>query len=138
MFGGVVGDLFYNYCGRSFWLKKIWIYVCGLMMGVLFVVIGILDFYYLFIMVGFIIVMVVFYEVGNGVNFVFVLYVYFYVNGILFGFIGVGGNLGGVVFVIIFCFMDGGSNYVKVFWIIGVCYIVLNLVVCWILLILKG
>ncbi|KAK4646840.1 hypothetical protein QC761_213570 [Podospora bellae-mahoneyi] len=136
--GGVVGDLLYNYCGRSLWLKKIWIHVCGLMTGALLIVIGILDPHHLPTMVGLIIVMAVFHEAGNGANFALVPHVYPYANGILSGLTGAGGNLGGVVFAIIFRFMDGGSNYAKAFWIIGVCHIVLNLAVCWIPPIPKG
>lgn len=141
--GGVVGDVFYNKVGYNFWYKKVWIIVCGVLIGVFLIVIGKVDLFEdngmgIGIMVGFIFVMVIFYEVGNGVNFVFVFYVYFFVNGIVFGLIGVVGNFGGVVFVIIFCFMYGGIDFVMGFWVIGIMYIGLNLVVCWILLLFKG
>ncbi|KAK4200879.1 putative nitrate transporter [Triangularia verruculosa] len=118
--GGVMGDLLYNYCGKSLWLKKIWIHVCGLLTGALLTVIGMLDSHHLPTMVGLIVVMAVFHEAGNGANFALVPHVYPYANGILSGLTGAGGNLGGVVFAVIFRFMDGGTNYAKAFWVIGV------------------
>ncbi|KAK4186170.1 putative nitrate transporter [Podospora australis] len=136
--GGVVGDLLYNYFGRSLWLKKIWIHVCGLLTGALLIVIGMLDPHHLPTMVGLIILMAVFHEAGNGANFALVPHVYPFANGVLSGLTGAGGNLGGVIFAIIFRFMEGGTNYAKAFWIIGVIHIALNLAVCWIPPIPKG
>lgn len=89
-------------------------------------------------MFGLVVVMVVFLEVGNGVNFSLVLYVYLFVNGILLGLMGVGGNLGGVVFVVVFRFMDGGKGYVRGFWVIGVVNFGIVLGVSWIRLLLRG
>jgi NNP family nitrate/nitrite transporter-like MFS transporter len=136
--GGVVGDLLYNFFGRSLWLKKIWIHVCGLLTGALLIVIGVLDPHDLPTMVGLIVAMAIFHEAGNGANFALVPHVYPYANGVLSGLTGAGGNLGGVVFAIIFRFMDKGTNYAKGFWVIGIIHIVLNLAVCWIPPIPKG
>ena len=130
--GGVVGDLLYNNFGRSLWLKKIWIHVCGFLTGILLIVIGVLDPHNLATMVGLIVIMAVFHEAGNGANFALVPHVYPFANGILSGLTGAGGNLGGVVFAIIFRFMDGGTNYAKAFWVIGIVHVALNLAVCWI------
>jgi len=71
-------------------------------------------------------------EAGNGANFALVPHVHPSANGILSGVTGAGGNLGGVVFAIIFRFMDSGKGYDKGLWIIGVVTIALNLAVCWI------
>lgn len=136
--GGVVGDLVYNFFGRSLWLKKAWIHVCGLLTGVLLIVIGVLDPHHLGTMVGLVVLMAVFHEAGNGANFALLPHVYPYANGVLSGLTGAGGNLGGVVFAIIFRFMDGGTNYAKGFWVIGIIHIVLNVAVCWIPPIPKG
>ncbi|KAK3986762.1 putative nitrate transporter [Cladorrhinum sp. PSN332] len=136
--GGVVGDLLYNHFGRSLWLKKIWIHVCGLLTGALLIIIGMLDSHHLPTMIGLIILMAVFHEAGNGANFALVPHVYPYANGILSGLTGAGGNLGGVIFAIIFRFMGGGTDYAKGFWVIGIMHIVLNLAVCWIPPIPKG
>ena len=136
--GGVVGDVVYKFFGKSLWLKKAWIHVCGLLTGLLLIVIGVLDPHDLGTMIGLIVLMAVFHEAGNGANFALLPHVYPYANGVLSGLTGAGGNLGGVVFAIIFRFMDNGTNYAKGFWVIGVIHIVLNLAVCWIPPIPKG
>jgi len=136
--GGVVGDVLYNNFGRSLWLKKIWIHVCGVLTGVFLILIGRLDPHHLPTMIGLVSLMAVFHEAGNGANFALVPHVYPYANGILSGLTGAGGNLGGVIFAIIFRFMDDGTNYAKGFWIIGVVHIAVNLAVCWIPPIPKG
>ena len=56
--------------------------------------------------------------------------------GIVSGVTGATGNLGGIVFSIIFRY--NGTNYGKVFWIIGVMTIAINLAVSWIRPIPKG
>ncbi|KAK3369925.1 major facilitator superfamily domain-containing protein [Podospora didyma] len=136
--GGVVGDLLYNNFGRSLWLKKAWIHVCGLLTGALLILIGFLDPHHLPTMVGLIVLMAVFHEAGNGANFALVPHVYPYANGILSGLTGAGGNLGGVIFAVVFRYMDGGTNYAKGFWVIGIIHIALNLAVCWIPPLPKG
>ena len=136
--GGVVGDLLYNRFGRSLWLKKIWIHVCGLLTGALLIIIGKLDSHHLPTMIGLVILMAVFHEAGNGANFALVPHVYPHANGILSGLTGAGGNLGGVIFAVIFRFMGSGSDYAKGLWIIGIIHIVLNVAVCWIPPIPKG
>lgn len=136
--GGAVSDVLYNVSGGNLWLKKAWIHVCGLATGLLLIVIGVLDPHQLGTMVGLVVVMAVFHEAGNGANFALLPHVYPYANGVLSGLTGAGGNLGGVVFAVIFRFMDGGTNYAKAFWVIGVCHVVLNLAVCWVSPIPKG
>ena len=56
--------------------------------------------------------------------------------GIISGVTGASGNLGGIVFAIIFRY--NGKQYGKVVWIIGVMTIAINLAVCWIRPIPKG
>jgi NNP family nitrate/nitrite transporter-like MFS transporter len=124
--GGVVSDLLYNYCGRSLWLKKLWIVSCGVLAGVFLIVTGRLDPHGEGAMFGLVAVAGVFLQAGNGANFSLVPHVHPFANGILSGLTGAGGNFGGVVFSVIFRFMDGGTNYAKGFWVIGV----VNLVVC--------
>ncbi|KAL1844193.1 hypothetical protein VTJ49DRAFT_3849 [Mycothermus thermophilus] len=136
--GGVVGDLVYRAFGKNLWWKKGWIHVCGLLTGALLVVIGVTDPHNLGVMVGLVVVMAVFHEAGNGANFALIPHVYPHANGLLSGVTGAGGNLGGVVFAIIFRFMDGGKNYAKGFWVTGVMHIALNLLVCWVPPIPKG
>lgn len=56
--------------------------------------------------------------------------------GIVSGVTGAAGNLGGIIFAIIFRF--NGSNYGRVFWIIGIITIAMNLSLSWIRPIPKG
>jgi len=46
--------------------------------------------------------------------------------------------LGGVVFAVVFRFMDGGTNYAKGFWVIGVINLVVAVGVSWIPPLPKG
>lgn len=56
--------------------------------------------------------------------------------GIISGITGASGNLGGIIFAIIFRY--NGKQYGKVFWIIGVMTMAINLAVSWIRPIPKG
>jgi NNP family nitrate/nitrite transporter-like MFS transporter len=141
--GGVIADLVYNMSGRNLWTKKAWITICGLLSGALLIVVGQVnpseangrD---IGIMVGVITVAAFFIEAGNGANFALVPHVHPSANGVLSGVTGGGGNLGGVIFAIIFRFVDGGSGYATACWIIGAIHIGLNLAVCWIPPLPKG
>ncbi|TQN75382.1 Nitrate transporter, partial [Colletotrichum shisoi] len=64
---------------------------------------------------------------GNGANFGLIPHVHGHANGIVSGVTGAGGNFGGIIFAIIFRFMDNGNNYAKGFWIIGCIHIAVNL-----------
>lgn len=56
--------------------------------------------------------------------------------GILSGLVGASGNLGGVIFAIIFRY--NGTHYARTFWIMGIIVIVLNLAFVWVRPIPKG
>lgn len=136
--GGVVSDVLYNAFGRSLWLKKGWITVCGLVTGVLLILIGRLDPHETHTMFGLVALMAIFLEAGNGANFSLVPHVHPYANGVLSGLTGAGGNMGGVIFAVIFRFMDHGSNYAKGFWVIGCIHVAVSLAVSWIPPLPKG
>ncbi|KAK2591132.1 hypothetical protein QQS21_011170 [Conoideocrella luteorostrata] len=141
--GGVVADLLYNNFNRNLWMKKGWITTCGVLSGALLVVIGQVNpsetnGRNIGAMVGLVTVAAIFVEAGNGANFALVPHVHPSANGILSGVTGGGGNLGGVVFAIIFRFIDHGHGYNTAFWVIGVIHIALNLAVCWIPPLPKG
>jgi len=72
----------------------------------------------------------IFTEAGNGANFSVVPHVHPNRNGIVSGLTGAFGNLGGIVFNLVFRFE--GTNYHKAYWIIGVISLLLPLCVCWI------
>lgn len=57
-------------------------------------------------------------------------------TGILSGIVGASGNLGGIIFAIIFRYH--GTNYAQVFWIMGIIVIALNLAFTWVRPIPKG
>ena len=75
-------------------------------------------------------------QAGNGANFGLVPHVHPHANGIISGFTGAAGNLGGVIFAILFRFH--GTHYDQAFWILGIITIGLNLVFAWVNPIPKG
>lgn len=130
--GGVVSDLLYKYVSKNLWVKKGWILTCGIITGILLIIIGRLDPHDESTMFGLIALMAIFLEAGNGANFSLVPHVHPFANGILSGLTGAGGNLGGVIFAVIFRFMDSGTNYAKAFWVIGCIHVGVNVAVSWI------
>lgn len=134
--GGFIGDLLYKWTGHNLWAKKFWIHFVGVMSGVFLIVIGQLDSKNLDTMIGLVALMAIFLEAGNGANFALVPHVHPHANGILSGLVGASGNLGGIIFAIIFRY--NGANYARVFWIMGIIVIALNLAFVWVRPIPKG
>lgn len=133
--GGVVSDFVYGKT-HSTWAKKLLIHSYGLITGMFLIIIGVLDSKHQAAMFGLIAGLAFFLEGGNGTNFSLVPHVHPYANGIVSGFTGACGNFGGIVFAIIFRY--NGTNYGKVFWIMGVIGISMNLALSWIRPIPKG
>ncbi|ORY11924.1 nitrate transporter-like protein [Clohesyomyces aquaticus] len=134
--GGFIGDLIYKFTNGSLWAKKFWIHFVGIAAGIFLIIIGQLNPKKLDEMVGLIAVMAIFLEAGNGANFALVPHVHPHANGILSGLVGASGNLGGVIFAIIFRYNK--TDYSRVFWIIGIIAIGLNLAFIWVRPIPKG
>lgn len=130
--GGAVSDLMYNLGGRNLWLKKGWVTACGLLSGAVLLLVGRLDPRDQPTMYGLVALAGIFLQAGNGANFSLVPHVHPFANGIVSGITGAGGNLGGVVFAVIFRFTGAGTDYAKAFWVIGVIHIAVNLAVSWI------
>lgn len=130
--GGILADALYNHSGHNLWLKKGWMHLCGITTGVLLIIIGKTNSKDLNTFNGLIALMAIFLEAGNGANFALVPHVHPYANGIVSGFTGGIGNLGGVIFAIIFRYMDNGKDYAKAFWIIGCIHVGINVLVSWI------
>lgn len=80
--------------------------------------------------------MAFFLESGNGINYALVPHVHPHANGIISGITGASGNLGGIVFAIVFRYNQNDTH--KAFWIIGVMTIALNAAVAWIRPVPKG
>lgn len=136
--GGIIADALYNYSGHSVWLKKGWLHLCGVLTGILLIIIGKVDPGNLDTFNGLIALMAIFLEAGNGANFALVPHIHPHANGIVSGFTGGIGNLGGVIFAIIFRFMDNGKDYAKAFWVIGCIHVGINVLTSWIPPIPKG
>jgi NNP family nitrate/nitrite transporter-like MFS transporter len=133
--GGMVSDAVYRRT-KSVWHKKIWLHTLAMICGAFQIAIGLVDSKSKSTMFGLIAGMALFLEAGNGANFALVPHVHPFANGIISGVTGASGNLGGIVFAIIFRYQ--GKDYGKTFWVIGVMTIVLNLLVCWVKPIPKG
>lgn len=133
--GGIFADIIYNKTG-SVWSKKIWLHVLGVLTGGFLLAIGLVDSRDQSTMFGLIAGMAFFMEASNGANFALVPHVSPQANGVVSGVTGAAGNLGGIIFAIIFRYNPG--NYGRAIWIIGVMTIGINLAVCWIKPIPKG
>jgi NNP family nitrate/nitrite transporter-like MFS transporter len=128
--GGVVGDVAYHYTHGSVWAKKILLHAYGVGTGVMLLVIGLVDPGEIGSMVALVAVGLAFFLAGaNGLTFSLVPHVHPSANGVVSGFTGACGNLGGIVFAVIFRY---GSGYATSIWIIGAVVIGINVAVCWI------
>ncbi|KAF9446724.1 putative high affinity nitrate transporter protein 2 [Macrolepiota fuliginosa MF-IS2] len=127
-FGGYFGDVLYRSFGTKG--KKIWTLLCGLIMGITLLVGG---FYLqrhrvpgtaeLTILMGVFSISAIFSELGNGANFALVPHCNSYNNGVMSGLVGACGNLGGVIFSLVFRFQSQAG---KAFWIMGVICLAIN------------
>ncbi|CAG8971023.1 hypothetical protein HYALB_00005260 [Hymenoscyphus albidus] len=133
--GGLVADIIYKYT-HSVWAKKLWIVFCGVTMGCFELAIGLTNSHQEATMFGLVAGLAIFMDASNGANFAVVPHVHPFANGILSGIVGASGNLGGIIFAIIFRY--NGSHYGRVIWIIGAISIGVNLSVSWIRPVPKG
>lgn len=139
--GGAVADLLYK-STNSLWAKKHWITVCGILGGVALVVVGRVDYVHQPTMFGLVALAAIFLEAGNGANFALVPHVHPFANGIVSGLTGAAGNLGGILFSVVFRFVtrvnddvprnSPMADYDAAFWIIGVVHIGVFMAVSWI------
>ena len=130
--GGLLSDAAYRATGGSRWAKKALVHAHGVLMGVALVLVGVLDprGTRQAEMFGLVALAAFFVQSGNGLNFALVPHVRPYANGIVSGFTGAGGNLGGVVFAVVFRY--NGTDYARSFWIIGVIGVAVNVALCWV------
>jgi MFS transporter, NNP family, nitrate/nitrite transporter len=98
--------------------------------GIVLTVIGLIPNIEMHPLIAAVAVSAIFTDAGNGANFAVVPHVHPSNNGIVAGLTGASGNLGGIVFALIFRF--NGVNYHKSYWIIGVISMGLSLFVSWI------
>lgn len=127
--GGFFGDLIYRSTG-TVWSKKLLLAFFGLAMGAFQLAIGFSNPMSQSTMFGLMGGLAFFLEACNGANFAVVPHVHPYANGVVSGVVGGFGNLGGIVFAIIFRY--NGSDYGRSMWIIGVISLAANVAVSWI------
>lgn len=127
--GGIVSDSIYKKTS-SLWSKKILLHTLSILCGVFQLAIGFTNSHNEHTMFGLIAGMAFFLEASNGANFSLVPHVHPFANGIISGVTGASGNLGGIVFAIIFRYQ--GKDYGRGIWVIGIMTVVINLLVCWI------
>ncbi|KAF9480636.1 putative high affinity nitrate transporter [Pholiota conissans] len=128
-FGGYLGDVVYRRYGTKG--KKAWTLLSGLIMGISLLAGG---FYLqshrlpneaqLPILMGVFSISAIFSELGNGANFSLVPHCNAYNNGVMSGIVGSFGNLGGVIFALVFRFVPQVG---KPFWIMGAISIAINI-----------
>ncbi|TEB28698.1 nitrate transporter [Coprinellus micaceus] len=130
-FGGYVGDVVYRRWGTQG--KKWWTIACGLIMGVSTIAGG---FYIaghktgnlpdLAVVMGVFAVAAIFSELGNGANFALVPHCNAYNNGVMSGIVGASGNVGGILFALIFRMQPARG---KAWWIMGVVCTAINVAI---------
>jgi MFS transporter, NNP family, nitrate/nitrite transporter len=128
--GGAVADYVYKRT-HSLWAKKILLHSYCALAGVFLIATGLTDRHNdLGWMVGLLCIGFAFFDEGaNGLNFALVPHVHPYANGIVSGVTGACGNLGGIIFAIVYRY---GGDYHKATWIIGVIMVALQVLTFWI------
>lgn len=122
--GGYISDVLYRYKGVT--VKKWWLTFLGIMNGIFLIWIGFAKFkiYSLLVaMTG----LAIFMEATNGAIFGLVPAVHPKFNGIVSGVDGASGNIGGILFNLVFRFL--GTDYHKALWIIGIFCLGSNLII---------
>lgn len=136
---GLMSDFLYRRTG-TVWAKKAWLHSLSIIAGAFLVATGVTDSHNKSTMFGLVAGCAFFIEGANGANYALVPHVHPHANGIVSGVTGATGNLGGIIFAIIFRFDVTGkvTHYGRSFWIIGVITMGINLAVSWIRPVPKG
>jgi NNP family nitrate/nitrite transporter-like MFS transporter len=122
--GGILSDLIYHKTNVNY--KKYWMIFLGVGEGICFLVIGFNPNLPVYGLIGVMTVLAVFMEAGNGANFALVPHLNPSRNGLVSGMVGATGNLGGIIFGLVFRFTDGMFNSM---WICGIIILVFHLVI---------
>ena len=100
--GGIVSDFAYRRAG-GVWGKKVLLHFYATMTGIFMVIIGVTNSHQKGTLIGLVSGGLAFFlEGANGLNYSLVPHVHPHANGIVSGVVGAAGNLGGIVFAIIF------------------------------------
>ncbi|KAJ9201626.1 hypothetical protein DTO164E3_3519 [Paecilomyces variotii] len=133
--GGYISDLIYR-STNNVWGKKMWLTFLGVIMGAFQLAIGLTNPRSQSAMFGLSAGLAFFLEACNGANFALVPHVHPYANGIVSGIVGATGNLGGIIFAIIFRY--NGVQYGRSIWIIGAISIGIFVTLSWVRPVPKG
>lgn len=125
--GGYISDVLYLRF-QTTKAKKFWLLTCGFIEGVFLLWMGLVPDLSIAGLIVAVTVMAFFMEAGNGANFSLVPHINPTHTGIVSGSTGAFGNLGGVLFSLVFRFTTSGTEtlYLKGFWIIGICCMGVN------------
>ncbi|KAL1969381.1 hypothetical protein VTN77DRAFT_9574 [Rasamsonia byssochlamydoides] len=115
--GGYISDVIYRQT-QSVWAKKMWLTFLGVATGAFLLAIGFDNPSSESTMFGLSVGLAFFLEAANGANFSVVPHVHPFANGIVSGLVGASGNLGGIIFAIVFRY--NGVYYGRSSWIMGV------------------
>ena len=126
--GGLASDYLYRRAGV--WGKKYLLHTLAVLTGVFEIAIGVTNSHTKSTMMGLVAGLAFFLEGSNGATFSLVPHVHPHANGVVSGVTGATGNLGGIIFAIIFRYL--GVEYGRTVWIIGVITVGVNVAVCWI------
>ncbi|KAL1303308.1 hypothetical protein AAFC00_006713 [Neodothiora populina] len=140
--GGIVSDFAYRRFG-GVWAKKVLLHVYVTMTGVFMIIIGVTNPHSSAALIGLVSGGLAFFlEGANGLNYSLVPHVHPHANGIVSGVVGAAGNLGGIVFAIVFRYSvetqivkgkaTSVSLYGQAFYIIGAIVLGLNLLFAWV------
>ncbi|KAL4880876.1 major facilitator superfamily domain-containing protein [Aspergillus karnatakaensis] len=127
--GGFLADVLYRHT-KTPWSKKILLSFLGVVMGAFMLAMGLSDPKSEATMFGLTAGLAFFLEACNGAIFALVPHVHPYANGIVSGMVGGFGNLGGIIFAVIFRYSH--HDYARGIWILGVISIAANLAVAWV------
>ncbi|KAL2824913.1 major facilitator superfamily domain-containing protein [Aspergillus cavernicola] len=127
--GGFLADILYHYT-KTTWSKKLLLSFLAVIMSAFMIAIGLSDPKSEATMFGLVAGLAFFLESCNGVVFALVPHVHPFANGIVSGMVGGFGNIGGIIFAVIFRYSH--HDYARGIWILGVISMVASLAVAWI------
>lgn len=127
--GGLISDMLYRRT-HSLWAKKALLVFTGICFSAFLLAIGLSAPGTQSTMFGLVAGCAIFAEAANGANFSIVPHVYPESNGVVSGLVGCFGNIGGVIFSIIFRY--NGKDYSRSIWIMGAICMGLNVLLSWI------
>ncbi|KAL4900352.1 hypothetical protein BDW74DRAFT_96787 [Aspergillus multicolor] len=127
--GGFLADFLYRKTDTP-WAKKLLLSFLGVVMGAFMIAMGLSDPKSEATMFGLTAGLAFFLESCNGAIFALVPHVHPYANGIVSGMVGGFGNLGGIIFAVIFRYSH--HDYARGIWILGVISIAVHLSVSWV------